>query len=362
MSLFGNTYRGRKVLVTGYTGFKGSWLCLWLRHLGAEIIGYSLNPPTDPSHYELLNLDIISVEGDIRDREKLNNIFDIYKPEIIFHLAAQSLVRYSYSNPVETFETNLMGTINVLEACRKSETVRTIVNITSDKCYENRKFGRAYRENDPMGGYDPYSASKGCAELVTSSYRNSFFNPAEYGKRHNILLASARAGNVIGGGDWAVDRLIPDIMRAASKNETVIIRNPSSSRPWQHVLEPLSGYLMLGQKLFQGEKEFAGAWNFGPDNEGNITVESVVRSISQEWDKIKFEMQKNISDIHEARLLKLDCSKAHARLKWRPVWDIKKAISMTAGWYREFYENKSVLSMDNIKTYTQDMDTVYAGR
>jgi len=285
--MFNNIYKNKKVLITGHTGFKGSWLALWLKELGAEVIGYALKPPTTPSHYELLtqqptdNLNIISIEGDIRNYIKLNEIFQSYKPEIVFHLAAQPLVRYSYINPVETFETNVMGTINVFEACRNCESVRAIVNITSDKCYENKEWVWGYRESDPMGGYDPYSASKGCAELVTSAYRNSFFTPSYplTDSPPRVLLASARAGNVIGGGDWADDRLIPDIMRATAKNESVIIRNPKATRPWQHVLEPLSGYLLLGQKLLEGRKEFAGGWNFGPDDESNITVENLIENI-----------------------------------------------------------------------------------
>ena len=280
-TLFNGIYNNKTVLVTGHTGFKGSWLCFWLIQMGAKVIGYSLEPPTSPNHFELLNLDMVSVIGDIRDSNRLNAVFAQYQPEIVFHLAAQPLVRLSYKEPVETFETNVIGTLKVFEACRNTKSVRAIVNITSDKCYENKEWVWGYRENDPMGGYDPYSASKGCAELVTSSYRNSFFNVNEYGKSHNVLLASCRAGNVIGGGDWAKDRLMTDIMVAVSEGKKVVIRNPRATMPWQHVLEPLSGYLMLGQKLLEGKKEFAQAWNFGPGEQGAITVKEVVENIKK---------------------------------------------------------------------------------
>lgn len=349
--MFDDIYHNRNVLITGHTGFKGSWLSLWLVKLGAKVVGYALEPPTKPSHFELLNLDMVSITGDIRDRDKLNTTFKEYKPEIVFHLAAQPLVRYSYINPVETFETNVMGTINVFEVCKNTETVRAIVNVTSDKCYENREWVWGYRENDPMGGYDPYSASKGCAELTTSSYRRSFFNPDGYGKKHNILLASARSGNVIGGGDWGEDRLIPDIVRAISKNETLYIRNPKATRPWQHVLEPLCGYLMLGQKLLEGRKEFADAWNFGPNEEGHINVETVVKSIKERWDRFEYEIDTESDNPREANLLKLDCSKANTLLRWKPIWDFEKAIDVTVRWYREYYENRKINSLKDLEEY-----------
>ncbi len=378
--LFHDIYRGRRVLVTGHTGFKGSWLALWLSNLGADVLGYSLNPPTNPNHFDLLTLQpsnpltLQSVIGDIRDSNKLNDTFQTYRPDIVFHLAAQPLVRYSYKNPLETFETNVIGTINVLEACRQTESVRAVVNITSDKCYENKEWVWGYRESDPMGGYDPYSASKSCAELVTNCYRRSFFGRLEDWKIGGLadpqtiqpsnppaLLASARAGNVIGGGDWAADRLIPDIMRAVSKDEKVVIRNPRSTRPWQHVLEPLSGYLALGEKLLEGKPEFAEGWNFGPDDESNINVETVVKKVKKCWDKVDylpsspptFEPSKT-PVLHEAGLLKLDCSKAHSRLQWRPVWDIKKTLVMTAQWYKEFYESDGIMSQMDLDAYILD--------
>ncbi len=356
--MFGGIYKGKKVLITGHTGFKGSWLCLWLKELGAEVIGYALNPPTNPNHFELLKPDMISIIGDIRDGEKLINVVKCHKPEIVFHLAAQPLVRYSYKNPVETFETNVMGTINVFEACRNTESVGTIVNITSDKCYENREWVWGYRENDPMGGYDPYSASKGCAELVTNSYRNSFFNPSyplTLSPSHPpILLASARAGNVIGGGDWAEDRLIPDCIRALLKGGKIVIRNPNAIRPWQHVLEPLSGYLLLGQKLLEGRKEFAEAWNFGPSEDGNATVGEIVAQVNKAWPKIDYEINMIPDQPHEAGMLRLDCSKARTKLQWTPVWDGKSTVKKTALWYKFFYESNEVWSLEDLQSYTAD--------
>ncbi len=259
-NLFSSIYKNKTVLVTGHTGFKGSWLCFWLSKMGANVIGYSLEAPTNPNHIELLNLNIISVIGDIRDLEKLNNTFKMYKPDIVFHLAAQPLVRLSYENPIETYETNVIGTLKVFEACKNAK-IKAIVNITSDKAYENKEWIWGYRENDPMGGYDPYSSSKGCADLLTNSYRNSYFNIDDYKIKHNTLLASCRAGNVIGGGDWAEDRLITDIMISVSQNKKVSIRNPYATRPWQHVLEPLSGYLHIGQKLLEEKKSLLMAWN-----------------------------------------------------------------------------------------------------
>jgi len=356
--MFNNIYSGKRVLITGHTGFKGSWLALWLKELGAEVIGYALQPPTDPNHFDLLHLDIPSIIGDIRDSEKLTKAIKTYQPAIVFHLAAQPLIRYSYKNPMETFETNVMGTINVFEACRQTESVRAIVNITSDKCYENREWVWGYRENDPMGGYDPYSASKGCAELVTSSYRNSFFNPFHpltLSPSHNsILLASARAGNVIGGGDWAEDRLMPDIMRAVGKNEKVKIRNLHATRPWQHVLEPLSGYLLLGQKLLEGRKEFAEAWNFGPSEDGNATVGEIADQVKEAWSKIDYEINMIPEQPHEAGMLRLDCSKSRTKMQWTPVWDGKSAVEKTALWYRAFYESNEVQSLEDLKNYIAD--------
>ncbi len=353
-SLFSAIYKNKTVLVTGHTGFKGSWLVYWLSQMGAKVIGYSLEAPTNPNHIELLKLDIISIIGDIRDLEKLNQTFETYKPDIVFHLAAQPLVRLSYENPIETYETNVIGTLKVFEACRANN-VKVIVNITSDKAYENREWIWGYREIDPMGGYDPYSSSKGCADILASSYRNSFFNIKDYKKTHNTLIATCRAGNVIGGGDWAKDRLITDIMISVSLGKKVNIRNPKATRPWEHVLEPLSGYLHIGQKLLEEKVEFAEAWNFGPSNEGSITVEEVVKNVKKHWDKIDYEINQDPNQLHEANLLKLDCSKAHILLKWKDVWDSETTFEKTVKWYKAYYENnKEVLTQNDLESYITD--------
>jgi len=353
-NLFNRIYKDKTVLITGHTGFKGSWLTLWLHDMGAKVIGYSLDAPTKPNHIELLNLNIISIIADIRDQEKLNKVFEEYKPDIVFHLAAQPLVRLSYENPIETYETNVIGSLKVFEACRKYN-VKAIVNITSDKAYENKEWIWGYRENDPMGGYDPYSSSKGCADLLASSYRNSYFNLNDYKVKHNTLLATCRAGNVIGGGDWAKDRLITDIMVSVSDSKKVSIRNPYATRPWEHVLEPLSGYLHIGQKLLEEKKEFAEAWNFGPSDEGSITVEEVVKNVKKHWDKIDYEINKDPNQLHEANLLKLDCSKAHILLNWKDVWDSDTTFEKTVKWYKAYYEeHKKVLTKNDLESYIQD--------
>ena len=353
-SLFSGIYKDKTVLVTGHTGFKGSWLCFWLKQMGAKVVGYSLEAPTNPNHFELLNLDITSIKGNIKDLEHLNTVFQTYKPDIVFHLAAQALVKYSYENPIETYETNVIGTLKVFEACRKNN-VKAIVNITSDKAYENKEWIWGYRENDPMGGYDPYSSSKGCADILASSYRNSFFNMKDYKKTHNTLLATCRAGNVIGGGDWAKDRLITDIMISVSQNKKVSIRNPKATRPWEHVLEPLSGYLHIGQKLLEEKVEFAEAWNFGPSDEGSITVEEVVQNVKKHWNKIDYEINKDPNQLHEANLLKLDCSKAHILLKWKDVWDSETTFEKTVKWYKTYYENdRKILTQNDLESYVAD--------
>lgn len=359
--MFNRIYHNKRVLITGHTGFKGSWLALWLSTMGATVTGYSLPPPTEPNHSDLLELDINSLIGDIRDAEKLKRVFKEQQPEIVFHLAAQPIVRFSYKDPVETFSSNVMGTINVFEASRESDTVRAIVNVTSDKCYENREWPWGYREIDPLGGFDPYSASKGCAEIITSCWRSSFFNIDRYGSSHHTLLSSCRAGNVIGGGDWAADRLIPDIMRAVSQNSRVKIRNPHATRPWQHVLEPLSGYLLLGQRLLEGRKEFAEAWNFGPSDDGDATVEKIVRQVQKAWPKIDYETGADSNPPHEAGMLRLDCSKALAKLQWRPVWVRKTAVEKTALWYRAFYESNEVTSTQDLHSYIADAKSKNSG-
>jgi CDP-glucose 4,6-dehydratase len=275
--MFENSYQNKKVLVTGHTGFKGSWLIKWLEMLGAEVQGISLEPNTEPNHFTLIHSDIKSHILDIRDAEKLSKTIRSINPDIVFHLAAQPLVRESYEYPLETLQTNVMGTANVLNACRGLDNLKAILVVTTDKCYENKEWIWGYRESDPMGGYDPYSMSKGCAELVVSSFRRSYFNLDDYSKKHSTLLATARGGNVIGGGDWSKDRLIPDIIKSVVKQQSVMIRSPHSTRPWQHVLECLSGYLMLGQKLLQGEKAFAEAWNFGPPGDAEASVLDVLK-------------------------------------------------------------------------------------
>lgn len=359
--LIRSTFKGKTVLVTGHTGFKGSWLSLWLKELGANVIGYALEPPTEPSMFEVLKLDeeIDSIIGDIRDNNKLQKVFRQYQPQFVFHMAAQSLVRDSYANPRYTYETNVIGTVNVFEAVRNTDSVRVVLNITSDKCYENKKWVWGYRENDPMGGYDPYSSSKGCAELVTTAYRNSYFNPQKYNK-HKVSLSSVRAGNVIGGGDWAKDRLVPDCINALSKEQEIKIRSPQAIRPWQHVLEPLRGYLMLAAKMHGNGQEYAGAWNFGPRGEDAISVKEVVEKIIKYWDKGSWQdvSRKSSDPLHEAKYLKLDCSKARQILDWKPILGINKALEFTVVWYKKFYDNP--VEMDactkaQIEEYVKEM-------
>ena len=349
--MFDDLYRNRRVLITGHTGFKGSWLGFWLEKLGAEICGVSLPPEGTPNHWELLKLQYRSEFCDIRDAEKLKAIFLDFRPEIVFHLAAQPLVRRSYRAPAETFAVNVVGTANVLEAVRECGSVRAVVVVTSDKCYENRETQRPYREDDPMGGYDPYSASKGCAELVVSSFRRSFFSPADHGVKHHTLIASGRAGNVLGGGDWAEDRLVPDIMRAAAKGETALIRNPAAVRPWQHVLESLSGYLALGAKLLAGETRFADGWNFGPADGKAVTVGEAAAALQREWPEIRLESSASTEAPHEAKLLKLDCSKAERELEWRGVWSSDECFRRIARWYRDFYRNGKVDTAEDLDEY-----------
>ncbi len=354
--LFKGIYSGKKVFITGHTGFKGSWLSLWLSLLGADVTGFSLKPEYAPDHFSLLNIKMTSIIGDIRNKEILFDAIHAFNPDIVFHLAAQPLVRKSYNIPHETFETNIMGTVYMLEACRNSKSIKAIINITSDKCYENKDLQYSFKESDPVGGFDPYSASKGCAELITSSYRNSFFNIRDYGKEHDVLLASCRAGNVIGGGDWSEDRLIPDIVRSASKKEIINIRNPHAVRPWQHVLEPLSGYLLLGQKLLEGKPEFAEAWNFGPRNEDNISVKEVAEIAKLFWDDINYNQETALSNNqpHESSYLTLDCSKANGKLNWNEVWNIETAIEKTINWYKLFYSKNEISTENDIADYIEE--------
>lgn len=352
---FGGRYAGRTVLVTGHTGFKGSWLMLWLTALGAKVTGYALEPPTQPNHIGLLDLPIDSRIADVRDRERLAAVVAEVRPEIVFHMAAQPLVRASYRDPVTTIETNVVGTMNVMEACRAVDSVRALVLITSDKCYENREWVWGYRESDAMGGYDPYSASKGAAELIANAWLHSYFNVARYGDTHQTLMATVRAGNVIGGGDWAGDRLVPDIARAAGRGEVVEIRSPRATRPWQFVLEPLSGYLHLGTRLLDGETRYASPFNFGPNDSEILTVGEMVTESAEHWPAVRFALKEETSPMHEATLLKLDISKAHLLLQWRPAWDGRTAIRESMLWYRDYYEHggttSKARSMDILERY-----------
>jgi CDP-glucose 4,6-dehydratase len=352
-------YQGKTVLITGHTGFKGGWLATWLKLLGAEVIGFSLPPEKNGLNlFEAAHIgqDMASVMGDVRDVPSLSAVFKEHSPQVVFHLAAQSLVRRSYANPFETYGTNVMGTVNVLEAVRHTPSVRVVVIITSDKCYENREWVYAYRENDAMGGYDPYSASKGSAELVVASYRNSFFNPNHFDK-HGVSLASVRAGNVIGGGDWAEDRLIPDCIRALVRKKPVPIRNPHAIRPWQFVLEPLAGYLWLAVRLWQEPSRYIGAWNFGPSIEGNASVKWIVEHVIKNWKSGEWEdvSASNITEPHEATFLRLDCTKAANLLEWTPVLSLSKSIRETVKWYRHHHFDKDfdarVLMVQQIKAY-----------
>jgi len=354
---FSAFYKDKKVFITGHTGFKGSWLCLWLHSLGAKVVGYALNPPTDPSLFKLCRIDrlVQSTIADIRDGLSLTNAMLAVKPDIVIHMAAQPLVRDSYKIPVETYATNVMGTVNLFEATRHCKTVKAVINVTTDKCYENKEWIWGYRESEPLGGYDPYSNSKACSELVTSAYRNSFFNPKDYAA-HGVGVASARAGNVIGGGDWASDRLVPDCIRAILKGEKVIIRNPQAIRPWQHVLEPLAGYLMLAQKLYEDGPRYSEAWNFGPDDSDAKPVEWLVKELCAKWGNNASYALDTGKHPHEAHYLKLDCSKAKTMLGWRPFWDLKKAIDSIVEWTKAYAGKRDVTAacMKQIEAYSNE--------
>ena len=331
-------WKDRRVLVTGHTGFKGSWLSLWLQRLGAAVTGYGLAAPTCPSLYEAAEVacGMLPIVGDVRDLGSLQRTFRAHRPEIVFHLAAQSLVRPSYEAPVDTYATNIMGTVNVLEAARQSPGVRSIVVVTSDKCYANQERVRGYSEAERLGGHDPYSSSKACAELVTAAYTSSFFAPEEY-DRHRVAVATARAGNVIGGGDWAADRLLPDIIRALGAGKPVVIRNPNAVRPWQHVLEPLRGYIELAEALAEVGPEFSGGWNFGPVDADARPVSWIVERITRHWGNgARWELDDRPNP-HEARTLRLDCSKSRSQLGWEPVLGLSTALDSVVAWYRAFY-------------------------
>jgi CDP-glucose 4,6-dehydratase len=346
-------WHGKKVFLTGHTGFKGSWMSLWLQSMGAQVHGLALNPPTSPALFDAARVaaGMVSTVGDIRDYATVLSAMRACDPDIVIHMAAQPLVRHSYQAPVETYATNVMGTVHVLEAARALASVRAIVNVTTDKCYENKEWLWAYREDEPMGGYDPYSNSKGCSELVTGAYRQSFF------QHKNVALASARAGNVIGGGDWAADRLIPDILRAFEQNQSVVIRNPHATRPWQHVLEPLSGYLALAQELYCQGQAFAEGWNFGPRDEDARPVQWIVNEMVQVWGHGARWHLDTSDQPHEANYLKLDISKAKARLNWQPRWDLSTALQHIVQWHHTWLAKDDVQAkcLQQIQLYQQPL-------
>ncbi len=345
-----NFWTNKKVFLTGHTGFKGSWLSLWLQHLGAHVYGYSLAPATTPNLFTQARVaeGMESHLADVRDRALVLKAMREFKPDVVIHMAAQPLVRYSYQNPIETYETNVMGTVHVLDAAMQVDSVRAVVNVTSDKCYENREWLWGYRENEAMGGHDPYSNSKGCSELVTQAYHHSFY------AKQGIGLASARAGNVIGGGDWSPDRLIPDLVRACMAKEPVVIRYPHAIRPWQHVLEPLSGYLMLAEKLYHDPEHYAGGWNFGPNNADVQSVEWIVRYFLEAWgDREQRYVVDAVNQPHEAHYLRLDCTKAQTQLGWMPRWSLTETLASIVSWYQQslLTEDMRAVVMQQLLTF-----------
>lgn len=351
MKAFNDIYSGKRVFITGHTGFKGSWLALWMQQLGATVGGFALTPTTDESHFDALSMDMDSTIGDIRDRKEIAEAIEAFQPDIVFHMAAQPLVRYSYREPHETYETNVMGTLNVLEACRAAKSVQAIVCITTDKVYENYESEDGYVESDRLGGYDPYSSSKACCEILTASYVNSFLNPKDFGTSHNTLVATVRGGNVIGGGDWSEDRLIPDIVRAIMQQEVIEVRSPSSVRPWQHVLDCLSGYVLLGEKLLQKDVSFAESWNFGPVDKEFITVREIVEIAQKTWSDLQATYGQ--PNLHETGMLQLNCKKAVDRLNWTPIFTSTEMFQATFDWYGAFAASRSIASKEQIAYYMQ---------
>lgn len=347
-------WQNRKVFITGHTGFKGSWLSLWLQQLGANIIGYSLNPETTPNLFTIGNVSkkMENIYGDIRNFDLLEKSLCNFQPEIIIHMAAQSLVKKSYKVPVETFDVNVMGSVYLLQAARNIQSVKAIVNVTTDKCYENKETKKPYSENDPLGGYDPYSCSKACSELVTNAYRNSFFN------ERNIGVASARAGNVIGGGDWASDRIVPDIVRSFLKNQPVLVRNPNAFRTWQHVLEPLSGYLLLAEKLFNSPSQYAESWNFGPEESDVKPVSWIVERIIEQWKGNASWILDKTSHPHEAKNLLLNCKKSNEKLNWNTRWNLQRGLEETVDWYKAYQAGKSmeIKTIEQINKFMNDFN------
>ena len=355
IDIFGNFYKGKKVLITGHTGFKGSWLSIWFQELGAEVVGVGLAPYSEKDNFVLSGIGKrikADIRADIRDGEKMKQIFAEYQPEIVFHLAAQPLVRLSYEQPVETYQTNVMGTINIMEAIHATKSVKVGVMITTDKCYDNKEQLKGYVETDPFGGYDPYSSSKGACEIAIQSWRRSFFNPEDYGKKHTVSIASVRAGNVIGGGDWAKDRIIPDCIRALETTKVIDIRSPKAVRPWEHVLEPLSGYMLLAQKMLEKPTEYCEGWNFGPEAESVLTVWEVASAIIESFG---FGELKDVSDpnaFHEANLLMLNIEKAKIRLGWKPRLNAKECAVLTSDWYKRYKtENVYEICLDEINKF-----------
>lgn len=343
-----NFWHGKKVFLTGHTGFKGSWIALWLNHLGAKVTGFALPAPTQPNLFELGHIEqhVTSIIGDVRDASFLQETLQEAEPEIVIHMAAQPLVRYSYTHPVETYSTNIMGLVNLLEAARTTGSVKSILNVTSDKCYENIEQGNSFHENDPIGGSDPYSSSKGCAELITASYQRSY----------NLPIASARSGNVIGGGDWAKDRLLPDLLHSLAQDKPAILRNPNAIRPWQHVLEPLSGYLKLCEALYEDEKKYIGGWNFGPDDNDAKTVEWIAQFITKKWGpNARYEVVAKDNNLYESHYLTLNCAKAKSLLKWKPLWDLPTSLENTVNWYKLYLTKQDMhsVTMDQISTYME---------
>jgi CDP-glucose 4,6-dehydratase len=358
--MFDNVFKNKTVLVTGHTGFKGSWLCIWLKELGANVVGYALEPYTQRDNFVVTGLkdNIIHIVGDVRDFPSVYGVFEKYRPEIVFHLAAQPIVRESYDSPKETYDINVGGTVNVLECCRLSDSAKTIVNVTSDKCYDNKEWIWGYRENDSMGGYDPYSSSKACSELVTSGYRNLFINSNDF-KNHGKSLSSVRAGNVIGGGDWQKDRIIPDCIKALENNKVVRLRNPNAIRPWQHVLEPLGGYLLLASQMYRNPVKFYGAWNFGPDNVSVTSVRKITDLVIICWGSGSWIDISDKNEPHEAKLLTLDITKVKSCLGWYPVWNIEKAIEATVDWYKAYkYTDVYEVCLNQIKEFCEDFSAV----
>lgn len=339
IDIFDNFFRGKRVLVTGHTGFKGSWLSIWLHELGAEVVGVSQEPFTNRDNFVLSGIGnkiMADLRANICGGQKMKEIFQKYQPEIVFHLAAQPLVRYSYEQPVETYEANVMGTIHVMEAIRATKSVKVGVMITTDKCYDNKEQMRGYKEEDPFGGYDPYSSSKGACEIAIQSWRRSYFNPEDYGKKHHVSLASVRAGNVIGGGDWALDRIIPDCIKALEQDKVIDIRSPKAIRPWEHVLEPLSGYMLLAKKQWEQPTEFCEGWNFGPESESVSTVWDVATELIKNYGKGELKDSSDRNAVHEAKLLMLDITKAKTKLGWKPRMNMQQCMALVADWYKRY--------------------------